>query len=642
VGNYALISLKEWLLIPAVGGLALLPGLGFAVLLARRLRSSWPEVLLLSLAMGIAWTSAVASVTHYLGGTLTIVVVSYVAAIALSLVALAMAWRRGAMRGPALEWQGLAVAGVAAAVAAVERPWFYYGSDTFYHLAASRSLLVTDRPLVTDPFYGTATRALDPTSGAWHTVQAIMSRVLDVDLAMLYMPLTALGAAVLLLGFWCLARRVSDSAWAATLASALYLAGAWGLDLRAMAYPKHFSVGLALLTVLLLIRVMDHPRAVFVAVAVLAGFATVTTHLGSAQLVLLVGVFLIGAVVIVRLFARSQGADWGRPQLRALTAAFGLSILLAVPVLLSKTGALAGTSVIASPGDVDLVQGTIRFGGLMLVRPGYLMSLEAWFWIPTAAVLFFMLVAALAERRSHTIAGAALVSMPFVLLFFPVVSTIGLTYAPYVVSRISELLRFVPFIAAAWALSRVRYREGRFERPAVAWSAAALVGVLTVASVPLVLGNIGSRYGVKRRGYIYTFAQSQAGDLRRIWGNDTFRQVTAVFAGKYPVVAADPFTGYHLAAFVPMAVVALPRSHSPVSVEKVDGFARREAMAAFLDPVASEATRRAIVERWGISFVALAGTPEERAARASMLAQPALFEVAFAGPRLTILRVLTH
>ena len=66
-------------------------------------------------------------------------------------------------------------------LAAYAGPYLSSGADTLYHLAATRSLLITNHPLPRQIFTNGSEVNLDPNSGTWHTAMAIIAIVAQAD-----------------------------------------------------------------------------------------------------------------------------------------------------------------------------------------------------------------------------------------------------------------------------------------------------------------------------------------------------------------------------------------------------------------------------------------------------------------------------
>ncbi len=632
------IVAREWLMTPLVIALAVLPGLGFAAVAARRVRLSWPETVVTSFAFSVAATSAVATFAYYVGLPLDVVLAVYLALIPASVALLAAEFRGGHLGKPALEKAGLIVGGVAALVAMIERPWFDFGADSFYHMAATRSLLATGRPLVTDPFYGTATKVLDPTAGVLHTMQAIFSRALFTDVSTLYMGVTALGAGMAMLAFWVLARRVGGSAKAATIASVAMAAVAYHFDFRVMAYPKHISEALLFLGIALLVRLMEEPSAALAVVAAVVGLATTTMHLAAAEMLFLSGGFLLLALGIAAVVERlgERERSWRRG-LVALTATLALVAVLSVPALLPRVGALSGSSVVGGDSFGNLASETFTIGGIALVKLGGMYTGGPLLFVALLALIGLAAPSAFRDREPDALAAVALMAMIPLALNDPLVTPFALHVSSYNVARLAALMRFMPFVGIAWALGR---RPAGREKLLPYMAATAIVLAVIGAAPDLYATATGVHpQGFPRGLDVYGLGTTTLGqDLREQWGVDTLAQMRAAFGDAYPVVAADQLTGYYLAGLEPVALVATQAAHSPAYIESREGPARRADMDAFLAPGATQADRLAIVRRYHIRYVFIRKS-QTPAVEAGFLGQSALFRAAVTSPEVDLLQV---
>ena len=133
---------------------------------------------------------------------------------------------------------------------------------------------------------------------------AVWSSATGLDVATWLWPgAAAVGAALTLLAFWSLARVVTDSPRAATLASIAWLLLGISADVRWSAYPNRLSLALAFVTLAALVRLVQRPSWPDARLAVVAGFATVGTHLAAAEMVAAAGVLLLAlllAATVVR------------------------------------------------------------------------------------------------------------------------------------------------------------------------------------------------------------------------------------------------------------------------------------------------------------------------------------------------------
>jgi len=173
----------------------------------------------------------------------------------------------------------------------------------------------------------------------------------------------------------------------------------------------------------------------------------------------------------------------------------------------------------------------------------------------------------------------------------------------------------------------------------------ALAGVALVAMLAICVPYLQTTYTptpvARRKGMNVSVFKSRAEDMRNLWGRETVESITAALAG-YPMIAAEPETGYLFSGFASVRLAASPRSHSPLAVELVDGPERREDMDRLLLPSTGVEERRAILKRRDAGYVLLwSARQAEKDALASMLAQPELFEpVGDTSAKLTLLRVV--
>lgn len=633
-----LLAQESRMVLPVVL-LAVLPGLGLAAVFARRVKLSWPETIVASFALTVAVTSVVATLCHLVGLPLDMVVVAYLGLIPVSLWFFAREILNGHLSRPALEWQALVLAVATGWAAMYERPWFRSDADTFYHLAASRSLLVTGRPLVTDPFHGTGTRVLDPTSGVWHTIQAVLSRALDTDIATLYVGITALSAGLIVLAFWVLARRVSGNAWAASLATIAMAAVAYHFDFRLMAYPKHLSQALLFLGIALLVRLLEEPVWPLVGLAAVVGVATTTMHLAAAQFFFLTGSVLLTALAAVRLYERVTRGEWrlGR-EFSALGVTGVLTAALSVPILLPKVGALSGSSVMGADSYLDLADHVWHVGGMALVKLGGMYTGGPLVFFPMLVLAALAVRPAFRDGDTRALAALALVAMIPLLLNDPLVTPLALRFSSYMTMRMAILMRFMPFVAIAWAL-------GRSDGPRK-WLVRGLAVVAIALAVAGAWGDLtetftGVRVERPSPGLdVYGLEATRNVDMRRSWGPVRIKEMRALFGNEYPVVAAEDHTGYYLAGLLPVSIVSAEVAHSPAAIEKVDGPKRRADMDAFFAPMAGEAERREIAERYGVRYVAIWKERLHPEVEQGMLRQTTLFRLAKTSRSLDLLEVV--
>jgi hypothetical protein len=621
-----------------VAALALLPGMRLASGLARRLGWGAESVPALALAVTSCVVAASATVAFALGRSLQ-------AATAGSLVlALGAMWLGGRVgRGthllPRLSTHSAWIGGGATVLAVVVGPYMALGADTFYHLAAANSLAARNAPVVTDPLYGTVGRVVDPTSGAWHSMMAMWGAS-----PFLWPGLTAVCAGVLALTLWALMRRVSGSDRAASVATIACLALGYFLDFRTAAYPKVGSLVLVLVTLLALIELAERPSLAAGGVAVIGFAATSAVHLGSAQFLFVAAGVLLVWLAVQSLASRVRTGVWRSEGLWAVLAGTAAGALAGLPSIVPRvatvttgTGAGALTTLPRDMGG-SMLQWP---GGLVSIVPGGLVNGGPLFvGLATAVGLVMLWRAAGTFEERSALAGAALSLMPLVLLYDPVVMTPLFRYSPYMTERLAALLPFTPFVAVAWGLSRAGDGwSGRGPR----WMAYAALAAALVFSGQVAAGTFlglpaGSRVGARYPVYV-----TRLKDMRVEWGIRDAGSVAALELARlgrdYPVVAGDPETSYYLAGLARVAVMAVPKSHSPLAVESVSGPQRRADAAELLAVTTSESRRRQILRAWGAGYVALwTARPAEAAALDSMRSQQ-LFETVVEGDAFALLKV---
>lgn len=583
------------------------PGLGMAWGLARRAGWDWPTVAASAFAIGMALVSAVALLAHVLGLTLTVVLWTSLA-LALTLTVAGVLLGRDGAALP-VRPQAFAIVGACGLLALLERPWMAWTSDTFYHLAAARSLLQTGHPLVTDPFYGTALKAMDPTSGVWHTMLALWSKTTGIDVIWFWPGAGAVGAAMVVLGFWLVARAVARTDAAATIATAAFVVTSIYLDFRPFTNPGKVALSVAFVAIVAIVTLARTPSWPAAALALAAGFATFSIHLASAELITVFAAVLCFWLAVATVVTRVRTGTW---RWRPLAAALGTSVvmgLMALPVVLPKAGAVSGSSLTTSA--IPTVGGQIVFiiPKVMVVQPGAMIGGGAGLFYLAIVLAVAAAVSALRDDEPAALPALALVGMPAFLLLDPPVTTALLSWSYFFTARIAALLRFTPFAGVAWGLSRAE--DTRWRR-SVAIVSMVAVAVALLVSLPYLRAVFDSRVSNFRLGERYSVPVSRRVDQRDLWNRDALRQVQAKVGDGYPVVAADPETGYYLAGLMPVAIIAAPPSHTPFTIEKLDGAERQADAKAVSDPATSPGARRMLLRKWDARWLLVSPSTSKR------------------------------
>jgi hypothetical protein len=589
----------------------LLPGLGIAWGLGMREGWDWPEIVAASFAFCLGLTGAVALAAYYGHQPLDVVLVSCAVAF-VALTGIGVRWGLAGKR-PALGRGGLIVAGVAALLAVLERPWMAWTADSYYHLAAARSLLVSGRPMVTDPLYGTPLTVLDPTSGVWQTQLALISRLTHLDVAWLWPGATAVGAAMTLLAFWVLCRTVTRSERAATIGSAGFLVLGLFLDMRWFSYPNHMALALVFLALAGVTRLLDKPRVASAALVVAAGFSAISLHLAAAALIVFAAawLWLLALVLMVAEGVHKHRWKWRGPLGVAATGV--VLAVVSLPLVVPKAAVVSASPLVSYRADMLAAQVLHVPGGLSVASPEMIGT--AWTALVVLALLLGVAAAIPAFRDGDrgALAVTAIAILPVALLLDPPLTTLLLQRSAYMTSRIAILLPFTLFVALAWATARWADVD-RTSRVVRVLAVVAVVFALW-ASVPPFLLTFAVAPGQPATNVWI----SRGNDMRARWGAETVTKMAAALGDGYPIVAGDAVTSYYVAGVFPAAVVAVPDQHSPFAIEEVDGPARRADMEELTSASASENTRREILERRRADFLVMrADSPKYADALARM------------------------
>ncbi len=632
------IVAAEWLTMPLLLALSALPGLGLAALLSRRVSMDRAEFAGMSFALSVGVVAALAMVFWYAGIGIAALAWASAAACIGGAVLLVREWRAGLRARVAAAPGALPIALGAGLVAMLQRPWFHASSDIFYHVAAVRSLLTSGRVLVTDPIYGTPTLKIDPTSGIWHTMQACVARLSGIAPTTIYLGAMGVGAAVLVLGAWSLLRRVTASPVAVAAGLALMFVGLYKMDLRASAYPNVVSFGLVMLAISLFLRLLEDCSWWTVALAATATFATVSMHVGSAELVGLAGAAVAAWAIVAWLVTRRrQGENAvydGRAWLRVLVA-LAAGFAAGAPVLLPRLLALSGSSVIGESTFGVISDQVVHLPlGMSMMLPGNFLG-------PASVLCTGSVLAAWAGwrawrgRDAAALGAFAVASMAVLLLVFPPVASIIIGYSSHMARRLAKLLQFAPFVSMTWAIGLALTRWPSARR-AVAGIAGCLVAVSFLSTT--VVGVHGSAWLPRYFGESSVLSAWRL-DRRAWWGSDALDAVRREAGDRHPVVAGDPVTSYQLCGMLPVYAMDVLESHSPYPVEVVSGKQRRADAAELMAVGTSEARRREILTKWGASYVVVDPTVASVRSLPGLRAEPGLFQVVVDTPHLVLLKV---
>ena len=629
---------SEWLSMPLLLALCALPGAGLAALLSRSATMDAAEFAGMSFALSVSVVAALATVAWYTGIGITVLAWTCAAACVGGTALLVREWRSGLRDRVAQAPGAWPMALAAGLVAMLQRPWFHASSDIFYHVAAVRSLLTTGRVLVTDPIYGTPTSIIDPTSGIWHTMQACVARLTGIEPSMLYLGAMGIGAAVLAIGAWALLRRVTSSPVAVAAGMALMFVGLYKMDLRASAYPNIVSYGLAMLAIALFLRLLEDRSWWTVALAAIATYATVSMHVGSAELVGLAGAAVAAWSVVAWLVTRRREDAAGRYDGHAwLRIAFALAagFVDASPVLLPRLLALSGSSVIGESTFGVIRDQVIHLPlGMSMMLPGSFLGPGSVLWTGSALAAWAGW-RAWRRRDSAALATFAIASMAVILLVFPPVASIVISFSSHMARRLAKLLQFAPYVSMTWALGLALTRWPAVRR-VIGWTAACLVGLSVLSTT--VVGVHGDSWLPRYFGEKSVVSAWRL-DRRLWWGSEAMAAVASEVGDRHPVVAGAPITSYQLCGMLPVYTMDVLESHSPYPVEVVSGKQRRKDAARLMATGTPQAQRRAILDRWGVSYIVVDPSDSTVRSLPELRREDALLSVVVDTPRLVLLKV---
>ncbi|MDA3936208.1 MAG: hypothetical protein PF636_04985 [Actinomycetota bacterium] len=538
---------------------------------------------------------------------------------------------------------GLAVVVLSGIGAFISGPWMEINVDTFYHLAAARSLLHDGVLIVTNPLYGSMSTDPDPTSGLLHAMWAMWAQVKGADPLFLVVGITVLGAVVNVGGFWLLARSVS--AKSATLVTGFYVVLKLFLDFRSMVYPSHIAFGLMLLGVVAVIEVMRTSRAPAWLLLAACSVAVGGMHVGAAQIML---ISVSVAAMVVALFPADGRRLWKRMVRGGMAAGMcgGMIAATVVPrvAFLTQVTTMVSPSSGGSATAVSAVPGTVSLGWLgSILDPAMFYEPGTVGFVLLAVLAVLALVVSIRRGDAAAAAISAATLIPVVITVVPPISGLALDVSFYVTRRVASSMSPLMFLPLGVSLGLGA--RGRIESAFQSLSVVAIVVSILLAA-PFVrtvvwptpstqVERIGtaneSIWLARERGVFESMDLIALGAIREEIGDS------------WPVIGATTETGYVLAGMLPAHTVASWAGHSPVAVEVSEGPMRREAMETFFSPFSTETVRRKIAEDWDIDYVALWMAQQSNVEAAACIdAQEGLFEPIVEYRSMRLYRILSE
>lgn len=573
--------------------IVLLPGLGWLAAIGTRpaggawLASAW------ALPLGVAWAGLLVWACHLAGVPFTRLVGTAGVLGALPWIAAWWLAPHHAGHEDAEPSSAAATAAIALAALAAGLHCAFAGtpltlnSDSPDHVGTIRRMLLTGSAFPTDAFFLDAGDAgADPRKGLWHPVVAWLCGASRVDplsawrwLPALLSPLFVMNAAALgalLRG----PRTAAFAAWALLLT----YGGSLGTPyLRESVFSTKLAdqFALAALAALLMDLARPSARTRLTVVAIVLG--GVLTHVFT-----VIHMGLVGGALAAGLLVR-DGVR-GR-ELPRLAVTLLLAFVAAAPFLAWRAlGAYAPGNIIHTEPQGLLELG----GGWRTVSPGVL-----WDWMGLAWLVFPASMLAQARHAWRTPVLVLLTTWVAVagVLFFPPVVALLQPKLGYLLMRFVWILPLSAAIAFALDTALTALRGG--------WRAR-VSGVLALAGLGLLLrAPIEDAVGVLR--------DPGAGPARErpvsapAWSDAMQWMDRHLPAGT--VVLSDPVTSYLVPMMTRHHVATLLDQHSspndPHALDRI--LDARDA----LDPYGSWARMRQVVDRWGVTAIALNGRFEE-------------------------------
>jgi hypothetical protein len=557
----------------------------------------------LALPASIGLSLSMVSIAAWLGwatrtGMRGVVALTVVAALGVAAARFSVRRRSAALIGPSRADLGPGLLALGSLVLALaDGPWLSQTADTFYHLAAVRSLLRTQSALPQDIFFGVQVPYPDDTSGSLHVALAWLS--LLTGLIPAWIALTAFGAAFTVLAFAAFARELTRSTPAAIAATSLYIVLWLDLDMRTSGYPNRIAPGLVWLSLVFLVRFARAPRKESwreIAIAALLAVAAGSVHSGMAPFLIVIVGITFGAAALAALWRRNLRPLWPLAIACAVVMAATLPILVLRVLAIPTPGPEGWLFTEAPPIKTHVILGypfvdfRFWFDGLLTITT-----------VGTACLLGRARIEWLKGDTGAALLVGGLLVVPAVCV------TPILTRWPeglYYFARIADLLLPLMFVAIGWELAwaaqllltAVRRRRPRHDggRSTIA-AVAVLVAVLALLAGYVPQGAYARYFGSDQ----YTVAASRHNDLTKQWAD----RLSALDAAGAGTVLADLDASYELAGLTGRRVVAVSFSHIPYQDEARDGMLRLGDVLDAMRPAPDPTVLISILLRYQVRFV---------------------------------------
>ena len=508
-----------------------------------------------------------------------------IAVVALSLLVLPIAVRRGrpADAEPVLPpwtlWATLTLALGAGLAALYSGPWLSATADSFYHLAAIWSIVNHGTPLPQEVFFSTTVPHPDPTSGTWHLALALVSNLSGQDPVTVLRVMTVAVAPLQVLALFALALSITRNGVAALIACALYVVLALNFDFRTIAYPNqsgNISAWIALAFVLRFVE-FGSRRELLVAAVIAFGASAIHPLLSPFLLAALAG-GLAAAIVV-----RSQ--SWKRLAIAVLVISAATLPLLIVNA--STLYAPAPYAAMAVPSGLPL---------RVIHHPWTWVWPSNWYQNPgTILGTAFAVSLVRLWRAGQAGAGmilAVLVAIPAAALSPLFATTYG---GQYLLARVSFVLHPLAWVAWAWALAlAIGALRSRWKVPA-----AFVIVISLVATGYTFYTGPFARYRLPATSP-GSVAFSRSTDLTVAWRD---RLAALDKLPRSSILLAEPRMAFEVAGLTGLEVVAVPYSHTPAQIQVRDGFRRRADSLDAVQGRLDSASLAGVIEHYGVTDV---------------------------------------
>lgn len=490
----------------------------------------------------------------------------------------------------ALRW-----AGFAAVAAALQGIWLSDSADMFYHLAAVWSLISENRPLVTDLMLAKPPPGgLDPTSGIWPTLLAVLCRFSGLDPVTVIRWFTPALAAVIAATFLAMVRRTVGPRGRAA-AMILMLVVAFMLDFRWAVYPNRIGLAVAAAALLGLVVHAEHGGRGSLAVAAVLVGTVAAMHLVTFELL---AIAVATYALVVAIWGRTAVGEGAYDRARVVGACLAA---------LAVGGAIAYTKIAPAIGSLGFRVGnidrlvdvraqipTLGFGPLALMAPGKWLQGSILLFPGAVGVAVALILDRPPGRRTGELMAAALALVMPVVAF----NLFGVRFAVdrlwYHVARVGFIWPIFLGIPAGALYARLTEKGG------TSWwrqlSLALLVAGILVT---------GARWGALVSGPrdLASFWHSRAYDLGWAWREHAPALRGRLGVRKGDVVAAPLGLSYHVAGLMPVRVIGVASAHMPYYAERLEGAKRRHDVFRLLSSSIGKHETREILDRYGVTWI---------------------------------------